>query len=362
MSKLIQKFLLSNRVVFLCTVALALSYLLIVPGLAIEEGNSRCALKPIRGVWYIGWDRGSYGDKTVDQDLVRLRDKLCVNYIALTARVYQDNKYSLDPHIDERTVDDEVLAATVTKIHDLGMKVVLLTPLHPDDDTWEGAIQPDNLKLWFDHWEKILVHYAKFSQKHGVEVLLLGSELPTLRGEPKRWNAIIKELRKHYSGKLSFSVNFWTKRSQYREVLNMTQWENLDYIGITGYFELTSKHDPSLAEVKGGWSSDSHNQKVIEDLLRLNKKYRKPIVFWEIGYQSKNGTNIYPWDYLRRGIQDQREQRDCWKAFLEVFEDKDWVDGFAIFAEQVGLPRDKKGYHGYNVLRKRAQPIFCNGC
>jgi len=327
------------------------------------ETSERCDTEmPIQGVWYIGWHRESYASSSVDRDLEVIKQGLCAEYIALLANIYQDDKYSNDPHVDGRTVDDSTLAAVVKKVHDLGMKVVLLNTIKPDDGTWEGAILPEDLDTWFEHWEKVLVHYAKFSEKHGVEVFLLGSELPTLRGEPRRWKEIISEVRKYYSGKISFSVNFWKNRAEYEEVLNMTQWEDLDYIGITGYFELTPDLDPSVSQLRQAWSSDLHGQNVLEDIKLLRDVYNKPVVFWEIGYQSKDGTNIYPWDYNREAEKDEGEQKDSWIAFLRVIQDKDWILGYMAFGEQVGLPEEKPGYNGYNVIRKKAQTVFCNIC
>ncbi len=322
---------------------------------------SRCDYKPIHGVWYIGWDRASYASGTVDRDLNRIKYGLCANYISIQANVYQDDKYSSDPYIGDRTVDDETLSNVVNKVHELGMKVVLLTPLLPDDGTWEGEIQPRDLGTWFDHWERIQVHYAKFAEEHEVEVLLLGSELPTLRGEPDRWEDIIEKVRKYYSGEISFSVNFWTTRSEFREVLNMAQWKDLDYIGVTGYFELTPSDNPSINRLEHAWTSDLHGQNVIKDLKRIRDKFDKPVVFWEIGYQSKNGTNTYPWNYLKEGKKDEGEQKDSWIGFLQAIRGKEWIHGFSAFAEQVGLP-DRPGYHGYNMLGKETETVFCNIC
>ncbi|MFP4588633.1 MAG: glycoside hydrolase family 113 [Candidatus Acetothermia bacterium] len=360
--------LLHGRLNFVWFVMIAGVVIFAISGLgssATEAFNysQRCAFKQVHGVWYIGWDRNSYADLgLVDRDLGRIKNGLCANYVGLTASVYQSNKYSSDPHRDDRTVEDQTLSRVVERAHNLGLAVVLLTPLRPDDGTWEGEIEPENMAQWFDHWEEIIVHYAQLSEKHGVEVLLLGSELPTLRGEPERWNRIIEEVRRHYSGKLSFSVNFWYNREQFEEILNMTQWASLDYIGITGYFELTASKNPSVNRLRRAWSSDAHNQNVLEDLRTLRDKYDKPVVFWEIGYQSKDGTNIRPWDYLAHDRKDEEEQRDSWIAFLQVIQGRDWIDGFVIFAEQVGLPEDKPGYHGYNVLGKKAQTTFCNVC
>ena len=347
-------------IVFLVLVGGSLLFSPAVMGQLLDP--SRCNYKPIHGTWYIGWDREGYASGVVERDLYRIKYGLCSAYISLQANIYQDNKYSSDPYIGDRTVDDETLANVVNKVHELGMKVVLLTTLSPDDGTWEGAIKPKELNKWFDHWEQILIHYAKFAEKHEVEVLLLGSELSTLRDEPGRWKEIIEEVRENYSGKISFSVNFWNNRSEFREILNMTQWEVMDYVGITGYFELTPSNNPSIDQLRGAWSSDLHDQNILEDLKRLRDKFDKPVVFWEIGYQSKNGTNTYPWDYRKEGKKDEGEQRDSWIGFLRAIREKEWIHGFMAFAEQVGLPEDKPGYHGYNMLGKKVQTVFCNIC
>ena len=181
---------------YLAFLGVFMTLLVIMPIFIMSFGNTSesfdCGFKPIHGVWYIGWERGSYANQAVDRDLRIIKRELCANYIALQANMYQKNRYSSDPHIDDRTVEDEILSKAVKKVHDLGMKVVLLTPIRSDDGTWQGSIKPAELGVWFSNWEKILVHYAKFSEKYGVEVLLLGTELPTLRDEPERWKDIIK--------------------------------------------------------------------------------------------------------------------------------------------------------------------------
>lgn len=345
--------------------AILLGSSLLVSPLVIGQASdtSQCDdYKPIHGAWYLGQGWDSYATGSVKEDLTKIRDDLCANYISIQANVYQDNMYSSDPSIRDKTVNDKVLAWVVNQIHDLGMKTVLLTPLNPEDGTWQGNIQPTDIDEWFDHWKDILVHYAKFAEENDVEVLLLGSELPTLRDKPESWKEIIEEIRIHYSGEISFSVNFWTERSEFREVLNMTQWEGMDYIGITGYFELTRSSDPSVDQLRQAWSSDMHGQDVLEDLRKISDKFNKPVVFWEIGYQSKNGTNTYPWNYLREGEKDEEEQKDSWIGFLQAIKDKEWIHGFMAFAEQVGLPGDNPGYHGYNMLGKKTQTVFCNIC
>ncbi|MGC9530377.1 MAG: glycoside hydrolase family 113 [Candidatus Bipolaricaulaceae bacterium] len=328
--------------------------------LALAARPARREDRPIRGVWYLGWDRESYARPGVAEDLKALQARLCPTHIGLFAVVTQAAKASSDPGRDPvSTVSDETLREVIARVHRLGMGVMLLTPLFPADGTWEGAIQPADVDRWFAHWREILLHYAELAEGAGVEVLLLGSELATLRGHVDRWNELIFAVRSRYRGKISYSVNFWANREEYRQVMAMSQWRHMDYIGVTGYFELTEELDPSIQELEAGWRRDQVGQDVVADLQALSRAYDKPIVFWEIGYQSKDGAAMYPWKFPRPGREDEQEQADAWRAFLNVFWGRDWFAGYGICAEHVGLPKVPRMY---SILGKRAEAVLAEAC
>jgi hypothetical protein len=341
--------------------AYALDTLEVLLALAGSEGSKTVVEEGrIRAVWYLSFQKDGYLQTNVPSDLRRIRASLCPNYIGLFAIAYQDKKTSSDPHRDPtRTASDESLRRAISQIHRMGMGVVLLTPLFPDDGTWEGAIMPEDVQTWFEHWREILLHYATLAEETGVEVLLLGSELLTLDSQTDEWNKLILAIRSCYHGKLSYGVNFWASRKAYQRVREMNQWRHLDYIGVTGYFELTSKANPSLKELEAAWHHDRNEQDVIADLEKLSNEYGKTIVFWEIGYFSRAGTNTYPWNYPRPSEVDEKEQADCWDAFLKVVRENEWFKGYGIYAEQVGLPANPPGY---SVLGKLAEKVLRAAC
>ncbi len=327
-----------------------------------EDGDyvAKLEQEPIRAVWYIDWKTEGYLQASVINDLRQIQSRLCPNYIGLFAATFQTGKTSTDPHRDpERTASDQALRHVIAQIHRMGMGVILLTPLFPDDGTWEGAIRPNDIAKWFDHWREILLHYAELAEERQVEIFMLGSELATLRNRTQEWNQLIDVVRNRYSGKLSYSVNFWANRDEYEQVFEMTQWRHLDYIGVTGYFELTEKIDPTVEELEAAWTSDRTGQNILADLEALSSTYKKPVVFWEIGYFSRDGTNIYPWNFPLPGDEDEQEQADCWAAFLNVFSDIEWFRGYGIYAENVGLPKIPKLY---SVLGKLAEDVLRENC
>jgi len=110
-----------------------------------------------------------------------------------------------------------------------------------------------------------------------LEGLCIGTELYiTTTQHEQKWRNIIKEIRKVYSGQLTYAANF---HKEYEEI---KFWDALDYIGVQAYFALTNKENPSLKELRKGWIP--HHRR----LKQFHEKWQKPIVFTEIGYLYRN--------------------------------------------------------------------------
>ena len=94
---------------------------------------------------------------------------------------------------------------------------------------------------------------------------------------------------------------------------------------MTGFFSLTRKNDPTVAELVAGWAP------IKERLLRFRAAAGKPLLITEIGYTSIDGMNRDPWDYFRyqsdldkdgsRKPPDHGEQADCYRALFETWAD-----------------------------------------
>lgn len=319
-------------------------------------GGSQGAPFTLRALWYVSPQPGGYAGATLSDDLRTLQQRLCPTHILLTIPVYQTNKTSDDPRRDPvRTPSDAALNRAISAIHALGLKTVLVPVLFVDDGTWGGAIAPANVSPWFTRWREIVLYYARFAQAANVDVLLVGTELVTMQRYNSEWERLIREVRTFFRNKVSYSANWWYDRAGFQTVLTMSQWTLLDYIGVTAYFELTNKTNPTVAELRSAWQRDRHAQNVLSDLETLRQRYNKPLVFWEFGYQSRDGTNIYPWDYLKATPPDEQEQADAYQAFFEVFSGRTGFLGFGLFAHQVTLPKDAVGY---DVLGKLAESVI----
>jgi hypothetical protein len=108
---------------------------------------------------------------------------------------------------------------------DIGFQnVVFPVPKYdiPAETWWSNSTRDFSWWLvWFDHYQKFLLHHADLAQQKGAEILVVGGEWvnPSLPsgvlpdGSPSgvpadsenRWREILANLRLHYSGKL-----YWT--------------------------------------------------------------------------------------------------------------------------------------------------------
>jgi len=320
------------------------------------------SLGDIKGVWYLGWTQSAYASDKLSEELVRLKTALGVQYVGLIVPLVQDSLSALNPHPDpSHTPSRQTLGHAIEEARRLGLGVVLLPYLLVESERrfegkviedWVGDLAPTDVGIWFENWREILRDYAVLAEEEGVEAMLLGWEFESMLSYQDEWQQAIVELRELYSGKLSYLTNWWASRDEYERVLRWSPWQSLDFIGISAYFDLTRKNDPTVEELESAWYEDANGQDIVKDLERLSAQYDRRIVFWELGYQSKDGANQAPWNYVWPGSPDAAEQADAFSAAFSVLSNKPWFAGYLIWGEEVGLPQDP---YSYSLLGKAVE-------
>ena len=320
------------------------------------------SLGDIKGVWYLGWTQSAYASDKLSEELVRLKTALGVQYVGLIVPLVQDSLSALNPHPDpSHTPSRQTLGHAIEEAHRHGLGVVLLPYLLVESERrfegkviedWVGDLAPTDVGIWFENWREILRDYAALAEEEGVEAMLLGWEFESMLSYQDEWQQAIVELRELYSGKLSYLTNWWASRDEYERVLRWSPWQSLDFIGISAYFDLTRKNDPTVEELESAWYEDANGQDIVKDLERLSAQYDRRIVFWELGYQSKDGANQAPWNYVWPGSPDAAEQADAFSAAFSVLSNKPWFAGYLIWGEEVGLPQDP---YSYSLLGKAVE-------
>ena len=286
-----------------------------------------------RGMSVFGW-------RKENEDAV---NKLLVNNIESVAVIpflYQDDVKSKQIRTRKNTGvwsrQDSVFINVINDLHKKGMQA------HLKPHLWLGEGWRSNLEMasekdwdiWFESYEKEMLHYAKMAALTKAEFFCIGTELRTsVINNHENWVSLIKKVRSVYKGKITYAAN-WD-----REFKEVTFWDELDYIGVQAYFPLTKNKKPTLKDIKGGW--DKH----IVQLETLSKKYNKTVLFTEVGYKSEVSSTIKPWEWSSFFSSLTQKKSDetqllAYEAMFQKLWYEDWFAGAYIW--DWGANADKK--------------------
>jgi len=178
-----------------------------------------------------------------------------------------------------------------------------------DDETWD---------LWFSNYKDLILHYAKLAESNKIEIFCIGTELAHATVFEAKWRNLIGEIRKVYSGQLTYAANFD------EEYENIKFWDALDFIGVQAYFSLSQKNNPSTDEMATNWSAH------LKSIEQIHKKFDKPVLFTEIGYRSTEDAAIEPWKWPQENkdaISSAATQAKCYEAFFKSAWNMPWLAG-----------------------------------
>lgn len=184
---------------------------------------------------------------------------------------------------------------------------------------WRAYWDPENKTQAFTNLKSELLGFAKLAEENKVDLMIIGAEYEKLT-QPEfknNWVQIIKELRKVYSGKLSYGAN--TNYSSYKTVESewITFWDSLDFIGLDYYHPMKPDDVDLKSFIK------QHNKKLNKLMVSLNS-YNKPVFFNEIGVPiAENGfEKPYEWVWPKDQKSSPDHQSLYLKSFFESFDSK----------------------------------------
>jgi hypothetical protein len=225
--------------------------------------------------------------------------------------------FRLDP---ERTPSGEQWQQILDLAHHHGLRVILMPLIlltDPRGTEWRGEISPPNWDDWFDQYTRFILHFARIAREGRVEVLMVGSELISTETFTDRWREVIRAVRREYPGKLTYSANW-----DHYKVIEF--WDDLDLVGMTSYYKLSSEPVPELQELIDAWKP------IKRGILRWQERIDRPLLFTEVGWCSQEGASIEPWNYYHDpkatpgGLE---EQLRCYRAFMRTWDDTPEVGG-----------------------------------
>lgn len=232
---------------------------------------------------------------------------------------------------------------------------VMLKPQVYFHGSWPGDLDFDNekdWKSWEDAYREFIFFYLDIANRLDIEMFCIGTEFKmSEKKRPQFWVSLIKEARKRYCGKITYSANW----DSYADI---SFWGELDFIGISAYFPLVDKRNPSIREIEKSWNP------YVKKLKKYAQKYDRQILFTEYGYLTVDGTTYQNWELEKRistlNINEQA-QANALEAMYKVFFKQDfWAGGFLWkwfpnnrghegYIEKDYTPQDKLGE---TVLKK----------
>jgi hypothetical protein len=167
---------------------------------------------------------------------------------------------------------------------------------------------------WFQQYEAYLMSYAEAARDTGADAFCVGRELDTtvIRREAD-WRRIIARVRGVYRGPLTYSANFDTWQS-------IAFWDALDFIGLSAYFPLSDRPDPSPEDLRAGWD------RALAPLEVASRRFDRPVLFTESGFPSVAEAAQAPWRETRQPADVWRQAR-CYEATLEAVSRRPWIVG-----------------------------------
>ncbi len=259
-------------------------------------------------------------------------------------------------------VTDNEIRRAISLARENNLKIILKPVVNVRDGTWRAWIKFEtadgetDMQAWDKWWadfRQFLLHYAGIAEETGSEMLCLGCEMESTEKFEERWRNLIAEIRKVYSGAITYNANHGTEHK-------ITWWDAVDIISLSAYYpvgtddvglalkdnlSMVPPSDSSLEAIKHRWKP------IKENLRELSKKFNRPILFIELGVCSAKGFSAAPWTHHQPGMQyDGDEQRRYYQATIETFWDEPWFIGFTWWAWPSSL---------YSLEEARTDTGFC---
>jgi hypothetical protein len=243
--------------------------------------------------------------------------------------------------------------------HRRGMRVMLKPQIWVTRGGTPGDIDPgspERWNSWFSAYRRFLLHYAFLAERAHIDLLCVGAELRNAAlHHPDRWREMIAEVRRIYSGPLTYAAN-WSG-----EVEGVAFWDQLDFVGIQAYYPLTTAASPQVDALMRGYAP------VAASLERVSARHRRPVLFTEVGWKSTTNGAERPWEWTEHLSDDRARlsldtQANAYEAFFRTFWGRPWFAGAYIWKwyaphHRAGGPEDMD----FTPQNKPAEAVLARG-
>ncbi|MFE7168061.1 glycoside hydrolase family 113 [Streptomyces sp. NPDC057616] len=267
----------------------------------------------MRGITLPSWYRTDYDSPAADRYLRGIR-ATGARWVTFTPTWYQNRPTDSSMHTTEETASDGSLRRIVRRAHALGLKVMIKPHVDLPGDEDRADIRPRDGAAWFTAYRRFITHYAGLAAATGTEQFAVGTELAGVSGDLTGWTSVVRAVREHYAGPLTYAANY----DEYRKI---RFWKELDLIGIDAYWPLSARPTADAGRLRRAW------RPIRDELAAYAHRQDRRILFTEAGYVSQRGSTTapYSWTVSRHPAPD--EQAAAYRALLDSFTGSDWWAG-----------------------------------
>jgi hypothetical protein len=293
---------------------------------AAEIGGIRgMTVGPIENGYHTGVGYGSPAfARTLDESRA-----LGATWVAITpfGRVRDVTSTGVDPTFEapfDRNRAD--IARAVAMAHARGLHVMLIPHIWVESGVWRGKMNPPSeagWARWASSYTRFIVAWARVAEAAHAEMFSAGVELKSWVTTPRgpSFRGVVREVRKVYHGLLTYSSN-WD------DVDENTSLGEVDVIGINAFYPLALQDGASEA------SMVDFARAIRDKVHALAVAWNKPVMFSEVGYTTRPGTAVRPWDWpdeMSNVKVDETAQATAYRALLEPMLDEPDFAGFFIW-------------------------------
>jgi hypothetical protein len=117
-------------------------------------------------------------------------------------------------------VEDDLLTWLMDEAVSRDLRVFLTPVIDLEDDSHgqsRAALKPADGEHWWWSYRRFVMHYARIAAAHKATLFSVGNQLLSLEADEAHWRALITDVRKVYSGPLTYtahvdrfdSIMFW---------------------------------------------------------------------------------------------------------------------------------------------------------
>lgn len=244
--------------------------------------------------------------------------------------------------------NDVAVLHSVLSARELGMRI-LLKPHIWLRGSWPGEIRMGSEENWdrfFAEYGRWIGHYALMAEAYRMESFCVGVEMSAAALEqPDRWRALIGRLREIYTGELGYCAN-WGEEAE-----NVEFWDAVDFVGVSAYYPVSSRRNPSATELLAG------AREVVAELESLGRRHERPVLLTEAGFASSPQPWRRPWEEERGpGARvDLEAQARSYRALIQALEEGEVIRGVYWWKWPTTGPGDPLKHAGFTPRGKPAE-------